>query len=147
MVLSNDNNDKTPETIQISQKVTEYTIHEDIPKDVHIKWISIDPEFKVLNEIKSLKITEENENFNLKDMLANQLKYGKTIFERIQAARILKDKNYLDDSIISTLQEVVLKYDNFYAVSVEAANTLGSYSDKSDYSKSDKAYQVFEKVF
>ena len=84
VVLSNDNNDKTPETIQISQKVTEYTIHEDIPKDVHIKWISIDPEFKVLNEIKSLKITEENENFNLKDMLANQLKYGKTIFERIQ---------------------------------------------------------------
>ena len=38
----------------------------DIPKDVHIKWISIDPEFKVLNEIKSLKITEENENFSLK---------------------------------------------------------------------------------
>jgi len=147
VVLSNDNNDKTPENIQISQKVTEYTIHEDIPKDVHIKWISIDPEFKVLNEIKSLKITEENENFSLKDMLANQLKYGKTIFERIQAARILKDKNYVDDSIISTLQEVVLKYDNFYAVSAEAANTIGSYSDKSDYGKSDKAYQSLKKCF
>ena len=147
VVLSNDNNDKTPETIQISQKVTEYTIHEYIPKDVHIKWISIDPEFKVLNEIKSLKITEEKENFSLKDMLANQLKYGKTVFERIQAARILKDKKYVDDSIISTLQEVVLKHDNFYAVSVEAANTLGSYSDKSDYSKSDKAYQALKKCF
>ena len=146
VVLSSDNNDKIPETIQISQKVTEYTLHEVIPKDVHIKWISIDPEFKVLNEIKSLKITEENQNFSLKDMLANQLKYGKTIIERIQAARIIKDKNYVDDSIICTLQEVILKYDNFYAVSVEAANTLGSYSDKSNYSKSDKAYQVFEKL-
>ena len=94
-----------------------------------------------------MKITEEKENFNLKDMLANQLRGGKTVFERIQAARILKDKKYLDDSIISTLQEVVLKHDNFYAVSVEAANTLGSYSDKSDYSKSDKAYQALKKCF
>jgi aminopeptidase N len=147
VVLSSDNNDKIPETIQISQKVTEYTLHEVIPKDVHIKWISIDPEFKVLNEIKSLKITEENQNFSLKDMLANQLKYGKTIIERIQAARIIKDKNYVDDSIICTLQEVILKYDNFYAVSVEAANTLGSYSDKSNYSKSDKAYQALKNCF
>ena len=64
-----------------------------------------------------------------------------------KAARILKDKNYVDDSIISTLQEVVLKYDNFYAVSAEAANTIGSYSDKSDYSKSDKAYQSLKKCF
>jgi len=94
-----------------------------------------------------LKITEENQNFSLKDMLANQLKYGKTLIERIQAARIIKDKNYVDDSIISTLQEVILKYDNFYGVSAEAANTLGSYSDKSDYSKSDKAYQSLKKCF
>jgi aminopeptidase N len=89
-----------------------------------------------------LNIAEEKKNFNLKEMLTNQLRGGKTVFERIQAARILKDKKYVDDSIISTLQEVVLKHDNFYAVSVESANTLGSYNDKSDYSKSDKAYQA-----
>ena len=146
LVFSNDNNDKKPDTIQISQKVTEYT--HDIPKDVHIKWISIDPEFKVLNEIKSLKITEEKENFSLKDMLTNQLKGGKTVFERIQAARILRDKKYsVYDDVISKLQAVLVLEDNFYGVSVEAANTLGSYKDKSDYSKNDKAYQDFEKVF
>ena len=146
VVLSNDNSDKKPETIQISQKVTEYT--HDIPKDVHIKWISIEPEFKVLNEIKSLKITEEKQNFSLKEILTNQLKGSKTVFERIQAARILKDKKYLDDSVISILQEIVLlKDDNFYGVSVEAANTLGSYNDKSDYGKSDKAYQALKKCF
>jgi aminopeptidase N len=144
LVLSNDNNDKRPETIQVSQKVTEYT--HDIPKDVQIKWISIDPEFKILKEIKSLKITEEKENFSLKDMLTNQLKGGKTVFERIQASRILKDKKYSEyDGVISTLQEVVVLKDNFYGVSVEAANTLGSYNDKSDYSKNDKAYQALKK--
>ena len=37
-----------------------------------------------------------------------------------------------------------MKHDNFYAVSVESAYTLGSYNDKSDYSKSDKAYQALK---
>jgi hypothetical protein len=39
-----------------------------------------------------LNIPEEKKNFNLKEMLKNQLREGKTVFERIQAARILKDK-------------------------------------------------------
>ena len=89
-----------------------------------------------------MKITEENENFCLKGILTNQLKYGKTVFERIQAARILKDKKYLDDGVTCALREVVVKDDNFYGVSVEAANALGSYNDKSDYGKSDRAYQL-----
>ena len=148
MVLSIDNNDKEPRTIQISQKVTEYT-YDDIPKDAQIKWISIDPEFKVLKEIKSLKITEEKKDFNLKNILTNQLKSSKTVPERIQAARILKDKQYLDEYVISSLQEVVVSKNNdsFYAVSAEAAYTLGSYNDKSDYDKSDKAYQALKMCF
>jgi aminopeptidase N len=145
VVLSNDSKDKEPRTIQVSKKVTEYT-YDDIPKDAQIKWISIDPEFKILNEIKSLKVTEEKKNFSLKLILTNQLKGGKTVFERIQAARILKDKQYLDDNVISILQEV-LKDDDFYGVSVEAANTLGSYSDKSNYDKSDRAYQALKMCF
>ncbi|MGB8034760.1 MAG: M1 family aminopeptidase, partial [Nitrososphaeraceae archaeon] len=142
LILSNDNNDKIPETIQVSQKVTEHSCS--IPKEENIRWISIEPQFKTLNEIKSLNIPEEKENFNLKEMLTNQLRGGKTVFERIQAARILKDRKYLDDDVISALQEVVLKHDNFYAVSVESAYTLGSYNDKSDYSKTDKAYQALK---
>jgi aminopeptidase N len=142
LILSSDNSDKKPETIQISKKVTEHSCS--IPREENIRWISIEPEFKTLNEIKSLNIAEEKKNFNLKEMLTNQLRGGKTVFERIQAARILKDKKYLDDDVISALQEVVLKHDSFYAVSVESAYTLGSYNDKSDYSKSDKAYQALK---
>ena len=60
--------------------------------------------------------------------------------------RILKDKRYSDcDDVIHTLQEVILEEDIFYGVRVEAANTLGSYSDKSVYSKSNKAYQALKK--
>ena len=146
VVLSNDNNDKKPQIIQISQKVTEYR-YDNIPKDAYIKWISIDPEFKVLNEIKSLKITAEKDNFKLKDMLTNQLKDSRTVFERIQAARILRDKKFLDDGVIYSLQEAVVFKDNFYGISVEAANTLGSYNDKSDYDKNDMAYQALKKCF
>jgi len=132
----------------MSQRVTEYT-YEDIPKDAHIKWISIDPEFKVLKEIKSLKITEEKKEFSLRNILTNQLKSSKTVFEKIQAAHIIRDKQYLDKYVISNLQEVVVSKNNdsFYAVSAEAANTLGSYNDKSDYNKSDKAYQALKMCF
>jgi len=146
IVFSTDNNDKKPCIIQISKKVTEYTF--EISNDVHIKWISIDPEFKILNEIKSLKIIDEKENFNSKDMLLSQLKNGKTVFEKIQAARILRDKKYSGaDDIISKLQEVVVLKNNFYGVSVEAVNTLGSYKDNSDYSKNEKVYKALKKCF
>ena len=103
LILSSDNNDKKPETIQISGKVTEHSCS--VHKEENIRWISIEPQFKTLNEIKSLNIAEEKKNFNLKEMLTNQLRGGKTVFERIQAARILKDKKCLDDDVISALQE------------------------------------------
>ena len=83
IILDNDDNDKKPETVQISQKITEHSI--DISRDIKLKWISIDPEFKVLKEIISLKIVEETVNFELRDMLTKQLKDAKTLIERIQA--------------------------------------------------------------
>ena len=143
IITDNDDNDKKPETIQISQKITEYSF--DLLKDTQIKWISIDPEFKVLSEIKSLKIADETENFRLGDMLMNQLKSAKTLIERIQAARLLKGKRYSNDNnVIHVLQELILK-DSFYGLRVEVANTLGSYSDKSDYVKSNSSYHALKK--
>jgi aminopeptidase N len=108
----------------------------DIPIDEReqlgeILWISIDPEFKVLKEIKSIKAPEE--------MFINQLKNGKTIIERIQAARGLRDK--YSDEVIAALKDSVLT-DEFYGVSVEASNTLGTYNDKNDHIKTNKAYEA-----
>jgi aminopeptidase N len=144
LVFSSDNNDKKPEIIDIVQKITEYS-YDEIPKDVQIKWISIDPDFKVLKEIRSIKIVEEKPNFKSRDLLTNQLKYGKTVLERIQAARILRDKKYSeDDEVIRILREVISE-DDFYGASAESAKTLGSYSDKSDYNKSNKAYISLKK--
>ena len=119
LVFSNESIDKKPQTIHVSQKVTEYSIN-DISKDVRIKSISINPEFKILKEIKSVKISEEKDNFKLKEILTNQLTDAKTVFERIQAARLLKDKKFLDAHLTEVLQTVILE-DNFYGVSVEAA--------------------------
>ncbi len=72
------------ETIHISKRITEHSI--EIPKDARVEWISIDPQFKILKEIKSIKIRNETNEFQLKDMLKNQLRKGKTIIERIEAA-------------------------------------------------------------
>jgi aminopeptidase N len=103
-----------------------------------VYYVSIDPQFKILKNIKSIKINDESEDFQLKNILLNQLKYGDTIIERIQAARILKDV-YSDD-IIEILQDIILN-DKFYGVGKEVTNTFGSYKDKNNFSKSDKAYQ------
>ncbi|MGH9987906.1 MAG: HEAT repeat domain-containing protein, partial [Nitrososphaeraceae archaeon] len=42
------------------------------------------------------------------------------------------------------LQKAIMS-DKFYGLSVEAANSIGSYYDKSDYKKSDLAYQALKK--
>jgi len=95
-----------------------------------------------------LKIVDEKENFNLKDMLLSQLKNGKTVVEKIQAARILRDKKYAgDEDILSNLQELIILKDNFYGVSAEVVTTLGSYKDNSDYGKNEKVYEALKKCF
>jgi aminopeptidase N len=137
IVFANDAKDKKPEGYQISGKVFEEEI--DIPYGKSIDWISIDPNFKLLKEIKSIKILEEKDDFKLKEILVNQLKNSFTIVECIQALNLLK--NYYSEDIISVLENKIVQGD-FYGVSVEAANVLGSYYDKSNYVKTDNAYKA-----
>ena len=144
IVFSDDNNDKKPVTIQISKKITDYLY--EIPKYENIKWISINPEFKILKEIKSLKLTEEKDNFKLREMLLNQLKNAKTVIERIQAASILQDKKYSDDYVINALRDIILS-NTFYGVCVVAANALGSYAISNDENIKSKVYQILIAFF
>ena len=72
-------------------------------------------------------------------MLKNQLQKGGTIIERIESARALK--NQYSEDVVSELQNSVLS-DAFYGVCIEAANTLGSYYEKDNYAKANKAYQT-----
>jgi aminopeptidase N len=128
-------NEDLIETVPVSKIITDYSVG--IPQDAGIEWISIDPQFKILKEIKSIKITNETHEFQLVNMFKNQLRKGKTIIERIEAARSLK--NHYSEDAINELQNAVLT-DPFYGVSIEAANTLGSYYEKNNYAKSDMAY-------
>lgn len=84
-----------------------------------IEWFSIDPQFKVLKTM-SVKAPKE--------MLIRQLEKGKTIIERIQSARILKEQS--SEDVIKSLQKVVIE-DSFWGVAAEAAKSLGSI--KSDF--------------
>jgi len=138
-VFSNESNDKEPEVIQISSKITEKEIL--IPETKSIFWISIDPNLKILKDIKSIKIIEEKEenDFQLKNLLINQLKNGNTIIERIQAANFIK--NHYSNDVVKILEDIIKKDDEFYGVSIQAANTLGSYYDKSNLQKSNTSYK------
>jgi aminopeptidase N len=130
--------EKSPRLIRfpITGKVTEHTFK--IPKGKTIEWFSIDPEFKILKRIKSIK----SPNLNLMGMLLNQLKNGETVIDRIEAARTLK-RNYSADAVCA-LKDEILRKNNFWGVSVEAANTLGAYYDKNDYIKSNTAYEALK---
>ena len=144
IVLSNDSNDKLPEIILISNKITEYLY--EIPKDKSIKWISIDPEFKILHEIKSLKILEEKHDFKLKEMVMEQIKNAKTVVERMQANVIIQDRKYTDDYVINELKDLILS-NTFYGVCVIAANTLGLYASSKDENIRSKVYQSLNELF
>ncbi|CAN5182680.1 hypothetical protein BH18THE2_BH18THE2_14890 [soil metagenome] len=124
------------EAVYISERKTEHWF--EIPNSARIEWISIDPQFKLLKEIKSIKIINETNEFEIKEILKNQLRKGKTIIERIDAARALK-KHYYE--VLNELRAAVMN-DPFYGVSVEATDTLGSHNEKNNYSRSDRAYNT-----
>ena len=115
----------------------------DIIGNFNIESISIDPEFKILKEISSIKVVNETRDFQLKKLLHNQVKCGETIVERINALRLLKDR-YSEDGIRALYDAIV--QDKFYGVAIEAANTLGSFYDKNNYEKSDNSYQCLVSI-
>ena len=115
----------------------------DIDGNSNIESISVDPEFKILKEIISIKVKNETRDFQLKRLLHNQMKNGETIIERINALRLLK--NLYSEDGIRALSDTIIQ-DKFYGVAVEAANTIGSFYDKNDYEKSDNSYQYLVSI-
>ena len=133
------------ENIQINKKETDYTFEQEILADTTtiIKWISIDPHLKILKEIKSIIIVNQDEKFNLIDIISNQLESDiATISEKIASIQFLKD--CYSKKSIELLKNVIFT-EPFYGISVEAANVLGSYHDQKNYTKDNDSYNVLEK--
>ena len=132
------------ENIEITKKEFDYTLKQEIPTDTTIiEWISIDPHLKILKEIKSITVVNQDEKFNLIDIINNQLESDiATISEKIASIQFLKD--CYSKKTIELLKNVILT-EPFYGISVEAANVLGSYHDQKNYTKDNDAYNVLEK--
>ncbi len=95
-----------------------------IPIDRELQWFSVDSEFKILKSIISMKAPKE--------MLIKQLENGRTVVERVEAARALKgNSSYV---VVEALKNAILQ-DKFWGVSAEAAKALGS-------TKTDHAYEA-----
>lgn len=112
-------------TFNISDKESAFQI----PIDKEVEWFSIDPEFKVLKTI-AVKAPKE--------MLVKQLQQGKTIIERVEAARALKDSSA--ETVIDALQKTVMA--DFWAVAAEAARTLGTIRTDGSYVALEKCMKV-----
>jgi HEAT repeat protein len=69
-------------------------------------------------------------------MFIRQLKNGETVFEKIEAARALKNES--SNEIIEALKKRVLE-DEFWGVSIEAVNVLGRI-------RNDRAYKALKSV-
>ena len=98
---------------------------------------------KILKEIKSITIVNQDEKFNLIDIISNQLESDiATISEKIASIQFLKD--CYSKKSIELLKNVIFT-EPFYGISVEAANVLGSYHDQKNYTKDNDSYNVLEK--
>ena len=98
---------------------------------------------KILKEIKSITIVNQDEKFNLLDIVSNQLESDiATISEKIASIQFLKD--CYSKKSIELLKNVIFT-EPFYGLSVEAANVLGSYHDQKKLMKDIDAYNVLEK--
>ena len=142
IVYSNSENSNDPDldlkSLKISEKEHEITL--DMPIDSNgkmkqIEFFSIDPYFKILKELDSIKVPPE--------FLMLQLENNKNtnVVERIQSVHALKDKYSLE--VISALKKSILR-DEFYGVSIEAVNVLGEFKEDNDYVKSNTAYMAIK---
>ena len=125
-------------SLKVSEKENEIIF--DIPNDNHGKakivgFFSIDPDFKILKEISSIKVSTK--------LLIRQLEDNKNtnIVERIQSIQSLKDK--YSQETISALKKAILE-DEFYGVSIEATNAIGGFKDNNDYIRSTNAYMTIK---
>lgn len=135
-------NNQKQHIIEVDGTDTEAKI--EFPAEATFSSISIDPSFKILKKIKSVKVLNESTDFKIKDLVSSQVKNGETVIERIDATRLLRDL-YSEETVFA-LKETLYN-DSFYGVSVEAANTLGSFYDKNDFDKSNMAYQALLSIF
>lgn len=136
------NTNQILDVIQVDDEEIDSKI--EIPSDATVTSISIDPNFKLLKKIVNIKVLNETADFKLKDLVVSQMKKGETVIDRINAIRLLKD--LYDEEVVSDLGKAV-ENDSFYGVSVEAANTLGSYFDKNNYDRSNMSYQILLSIF
>ena len=107
-----------------------------------LKYISIDPNLKILKEIRAIKLNDDLYSLTLIDFLKNQLEEGETSYERIQAARYIRNER--KEEFIPILKNKIL-HDPFYGVSLECVSTLGTYSQMENLKS--KAYDAFKSLF
>jgi aminopeptidase N len=121
-VLENNNDDNVQreriELVQLHEKTFSKTFEIPIAK---VDYISLDPEYKILKEYVSIDIPQ---NF-----ISNEIKDGKTIFEKLEAASFLK-KHPLSAKMALQNMKMILSKDQPLPLLNETAKALDSTHQK-----------------
>lgn len=102
----------------------------DIPIDT-VDYISIDPEYKILKEYISTDIPQ--------NLITNEIKDSRTIFEKIEAANFLK-KHPLSSKIFLQDKKMIFSKDQPYALIKEASKAIDSTTSLENKNNEDYEY-------
>ena len=103
--------------------VNKRSINSEFTFTKEVSWISVDPYNKILKEYDVYRIDLS--------LLINQLLNGNTLFEKVDAARIIKT-NYLNNKLVEYPEQIIhtlqtsIQSNTHWKVSVESVRTLGS---------------------
>ena len=83
-------------TISVNKNDQTETIKLEKGYENYLQYISVDPELKILKEIRSLRVIDEvnlsKNKMTSSSNLCNQIGKGETVIERIEALRLLKNE-------------------------------------------------------
>ena len=126
---SNNEQKQIIEQVQISHKTFSKTF--DIPMG-NLDQITIDPEYKILKEYS---------RFNIPDnLIANQLRKGKTIFTKLEAVHLLRQISPSSKLALNIMKSATPD-NSEWRVSVEATRLLNASLEKGDNSAHEQTYE------
>ncbi len=135
-------------TIRVDKNDQTETIKLEKGYENNLQYISVDPELKILKEIRSLRLIDEvnrsKDKMTSSSNLCNQIGKGETVIERIEALRLLKNEKPAKETIDLICDRV--HKEPFYGVVIECLSTLANYVINENINDKEIKRYIYERM-